>query len=115
MPGIDAISRFVIFQGDSSPLWRIRIKNVDVSDCTCRQIVRTDLDTAAIFDEAVTDTVTDSDGMLWFLVSLTPTKTLQLTANMTYLWIVQIENVILDPPVRKETHSTLIVQQQGAV
>lgn len=104
---------FTIYQGDSSPIWKVRIDTVLVSQSTCRQVVRVDLSSTPLIDAAVTDTVTE-DGVEWFRVTLTPAQTATLTANRIYLWIVEIDAPGVTPPAKREYHGQLRVIEQGA-
>ena len=90
-------------KGDSSPIYLFKLKGIAVGTCTCKQVVRRDLATAADIDAAVTDTVTHTDGEDYFQVMLTSTQTDGLVAERVYLWIAEITCAGATPgPQRKE-------------
>ena len=108
-----AVPEYTVFQGDSSPWRLVRFEDILVSNSTCRQFVRVDLDTTPIIDEAVTDTFTDSNGDEFFRARLDPTDTDSLTVDREYIWIVEISAA--GPPAEKrELHGILKVKKQGS-
>ena len=104
---------YTIYQGDSTTPVRFRVNGIDVSTCTCKQVVRTDLNATADIDATVTDTVT-IDSVEWFRVSLSPTQTTGLAADREYFWIHEIDCPSASPVQRYEVHHKLIVKPQGA-
>ena len=107
-----AVPDYTIFQGDSSPHRLIRFESITTTNSNCRQVVRVDLDSTELIDEAVTDTATGNDGQTYFKAALSPAQTAGLTPDREYIWIVEIE--ANDNSEKKEIHKTIRVLKQGS-
>ncbi len=105
------MAQHTIFQGDNSPIRRVRFESVVVGQSSCFQTVKDNLTGPALVARYVTGTVT-ADSSVWFQVFLTPPETAGLAVGI-YQWIVELQASGSSPPLRQELHDTLEIKTQG--
>ena len=106
------IRTHTIKQGDNGPIYKVKIKDIDVDACTCQQSVMSeDLSTEEMAAASVTLT-TVHNSVEYFQVYLNPTQTALLAAG-TYVWVIQIDRATPEPVLAQERHFGLIVETQG--
>jgi len=102
-----------VVKGDTSPIRRVRIENVNIAGVVCKQAVWKSLNDSApaIAEAAVTDQV-PVGGFDWFRCYLTPTQTDTLAPG-SYTWVIQLYAAGESPPVRAELHDSLVITKPG--
>lgn len=96
---------------DASPFDSTDTESVLDGSWSCRMVVSVELgEGTPLIDRPVTDKTDDNRSFRCFI---SPTESTGLIG--TYSWTIQIENLSISPPYRKETHIDLSVTKQGAV
>jgi hypothetical protein len=104
-----------IYKGDTAGPWRVGHLLDDGTLATLPGAYTCKIKAASIaVERAVTDVGPDDDGTpnKRFIAALTPTETL-LFAVGQHVIVIEVENTGTTPPLRKETHIILTVQEHG--
>jgi len=107
----------IIKQGDTTDTFQVSpfvigeaVQTLSDPTWTCRSVVVDKLGGTVVIDNVVT-TKTQDD--LYFETALASPDTDILDAK-AYIWIIEIENLVVIPKYRREHHISLVVEKQGA-
>ena len=106
---------FNVYQGDTSPIWKSRIKIGDETvvmdatwDCKVQVKQHIDVNETPLVDKTIPYNAADNS----FDCFLSPDETASLEVGDYYLFI-EISNLTYSPPIRKEYHLMLKIRKQG--
>jgi len=84
---------------------------ISVTGWTCRSVVLRKVGDPSVIINSVTKISTD---LLYFEATLEPVDTAKLDTGV-YLWVIEMENLTLNPKYRKEYHTNLVVSANASI
>ena len=111
-----SIDRIEVIQGDLTDILEVspfeegeETANLSDAGWTCKSAVIKEMGDVPIFERDITDKTVDD---LYFRAAIDPDDTTVLAVD-SYIWVIQIENLLVLPKFRREKQVELVVEPQA--